>query len=46
VVGAIVDEIEHRDQLTGERTLGRLRTTGEIADELGVSLPDYPDANV
>src|ERR1700677_3108345 len=45
VVGAIVDEIEHRGQLTGERTLGRLRTTGEIADELGVRLPDSPDAD-
>jgi antitoxin (DNA-binding transcriptional repressor) of toxin-antitoxin stability system len=46
VVGAIVDEVEHRGQLTGERTLERLRTTGQVADELGVRLPDYPDADV
>lgn len=46
VIGAIVDEVEHRGQLTGERTLERLRTTGQIADELGVRLRGYPDADV
>jgi antitoxin (DNA-binding transcriptional repressor) of toxin-antitoxin stability system len=46
VVGAIVDEIEQRQQLTGERTLESLKTTDEVARELGVRLRDYPDEDV
>ena len=46
VVNAIVEEVEHGRQLTGEHTLENLRTTGEIVDELDVSLPDYPDRDV
>ena len=46
VVGAIIDEVEYSRQLTGEHTLGRLRTTHEIASELDVRLPGYPDEDV
>src|SRR5690348_7556805 len=46
VIGAIVNEVEHRGQLTGESTLESLKTTAEIADDLGVRLPDYPDSDV
>ena len=43
VIATIVNEVEQRQQLTGERTLGNLRETEEIKGELGVNLPDYPD---
>jgi prevent-host-death family protein len=43
VIGKVLDEIEHRGQLLGERTLDRTRSTEEVARELPVSLPDYPD---
>ena len=46
VVAAIVDEVEHSRQLTGEHTLERLKTTAELADELDVRLRDYPDTDV
>src|ERR1700733_9748512 len=46
VVGAIIDEVEYSRQLTGEHTLERLRTTDEIANELEVRLPGYPDGDV
>jgi antitoxin (DNA-binding transcriptional repressor) of toxin-antitoxin stability system len=46
VVNAIVEEVEHGRQLMGEHTLENLRATGEITDELDVSLPDYPDRDV
>lgn len=46
VVGAIVDDVEHTRQLTGEHTLEHLKTTEELADQLDVRLRGYPDADV
>jgi prevent-host-death family protein len=43
VVSVIVEESEHSQQLTGERTLESLRTTAEVARGLGVSLPGHSD---
>jgi antitoxin (DNA-binding transcriptional repressor) of toxin-antitoxin stability system len=44
LIGAILDEVDHRRQLTGERTLESLKTTEEIANDLDVNLPRYPDS--
>jgi antitoxin (DNA-binding transcriptional repressor) of toxin-antitoxin stability system len=43
VIGAILDEAHHRRQLLGEQELDSLKTTAEVASDLGVNLPEYPD---
>ncbi len=37
---------EHRGQLLGEHTLSEVEDTAAVAEEVGVTLPKYPDREV
>ncbi|MFV2094694.1 type II toxin-antitoxin system Phd/YefM family antitoxin [Micromonospora sp. LOL_014] len=42
----ILESTGSREQLIGHRPLDTARTTSEVAEELGLTLPDYPQRRI
>jgi prevent-host-death family protein len=45
LISGVLSEVERKGQLTGERSLDRVATTGEVVERLGVNLPGYVEVD-